>query len=494
MAVRKTRARRELITRTARVWSRLTKKLEKGLNEIANSWIKELCEKEFPEKFTEILKNYLREALAYGYWLQWLYLSDLRGKKYQGKITLSEGDSVKDSVQKFMNTGEWNEVIPKDAVNWINNYVPKLSGNFSSDVLDKTRDVIKNSLQEGTTLQQREKELQKVLDVSKSRIENIARTEVTRAHNLGSLTAMKANEDVIGVEFSAVLDNRTTPMCSERHGLRMRLDDPRIPENTPPLHCRCRSMLLALTIYDYPDGLLTSHEFDDGISPGEQRPEDIEEVQKIFEVTAKQSIQVSGSPLNDFSLIQEKHTWNDDLTAVNPNFSTGKAEWTNNCQRCVVTYEARRRGYDVEVLPCILDKKDALVDLDINNGFLSAFVSPNIISCSGISAKSIENEIRKHMARFGDEARAFVIVNWRNNKDVSHVFIAEQHGMKTVFLDPQSNRSNVRQYFNKADINEKIYLIRVDNLEITNNIKLCCKNREVNKNGYNVTGSNKNRR
>lgn len=287
MAVRKTRARRELITRTARVWSRLTKKLEKELNKIADNWIKGLCEAEFPEKFTKILKSSLREALAYGYWLQWLYLSELRGNKYQGKITLSDGDSIKDSVQKFMNTGEWNEVVPKDAVNWINNYVPKLSGNFSSDVLEKTRDVIKNSLQEGTTLQQREKELQKVLDVSKNRIENIARTEITRAHNLGSLVAMKANQDVIGVEFSAVLDNRTTPMCSERHGLRMRLDDDRIPFNTPPLHCRCRSMLISITVYDNPDGLLTSHEFDE-VSAGEQRPEDIEEVKKIVEPQEEQ--------------------------------------------------------------------------------------------------------------------------------------------------------------------------------------------------------------
>ena len=286
MATRKAerqRARRELIIRTARVWSRLTKEINKELNEVADNWIKDFCDKEFPEKFTKILKRKLREALAYGYWLQWLYLYELRGKKYRGKINLAEGDSVKENVQNFMSSGEWNEVIPKDAVNWINGYVPKLSGNFSSDVLERTRDVVKNSLQEGATLKEREKELQKVLDVSKSRIESIARTEVTRAHNLGSLTAMKANEDVIGVEFSAVLDNRTTPMCSERHGLRMRLDDPRIPENTPPLHVQCRSMLLALTIYDYPDGLLTSHEFDEGISPGEQRPEDIEEVQKIVE-------------------------------------------------------------------------------------------------------------------------------------------------------------------------------------------------------------------
>ena len=308
MATRKAerqRARRELIIRTARVWSRLTKEINKKLNEVADSWIKDFCDKEFPEKFTKILKSKLREALAYGYWLQWLYLYELRGKKYRGKITLAEGDSVKESVQNFMSSGEWNEVIPKDAVNWINGYVPKLSGNFSSDILERTRDVVKNSLQEGTTLKEREKELQKVLDLSKSRIESIARTEVTRAHNLGSLTAMKANEDVIGVEFSAVLDNRTTPMCSERHGLRMRLDDPRIPENTPPLHVRCRSMLLALTIYDYPDGLLTSHEFDEGISPGEQRPEDIEEVQKIVEPHKEPTLEERALHINELDETQK---------------------------------------------------------------------------------------------------------------------------------------------------------------------------------------------
>ena len=292
MAVRKSERRRlrnELISRTARVWSRLNRNLVKELNEVAQDWIKKLSqdiEAKFPEKFTKILKRNLREALAYGYWLQYLYLYELRGKKYRGKIKLAEGDSVKENVQKFMSTGEWNEVIPEDAVKWINNYVPTLSGNFSHDILEKTRDVIKQSLLDGATLQERMKALQGVLDLSKSRIETIARTEITRADTLGRLTSMKANDDVIGVEFSAIMDDRTTDICASRHGLVMRLDDPRLSENTPPCHVNCRSLLLSLTIYDYPDGLLTSHEFDE-IPPGIQRPEDIEEVQKILESATK---------------------------------------------------------------------------------------------------------------------------------------------------------------------------------------------------------------
>ena len=119
--------------------------------------------------------------------------------------------------------------------------------------------------------------------MSDRRIESIARTEITRADTLGRLTSMKANDDVIGVEFSAIMDDRTTEICSSRHGLVMRLDDPRLPENTPPLHVNCRSLLISLTVYDYPDGLLTSHEFDE-VGAGTQRPEDIDEVAKILNI------------------------------------------------------------------------------------------------------------------------------------------------------------------------------------------------------------------
>ena len=45
------------------------------------------------------------------------------------------------------------------------------------------------------------------------------------------------------VEFMAITDARTTPICMERDGLVLALDDPRLPANTPPLHYMCRSVL-----------------------------------------------------------------------------------------------------------------------------------------------------------------------------------------------------------------------------------------------------------
>ncbi len=38
----------------------------------------------------------------------------------------------------------------------------------------------------------------------------------------------------------------------------------------------------------------------------------------------------------------------DDLVKTNPNYATKEYGYTHNCQRCVPTYELRKRGYNVE--------------------------------------------------------------------------------------------------------------------------------------------------
>ena len=227
----------------------------------------------------------------------------IMGKSHsQIQITLSDTEEEKliEALESFMNgaeiSDEWEEVIPESAVNWLKDYVPKLAGVLSEDVLERTREVIRGSMMTGSTLQERMKALRESSEtlqkMADARIESIARTEITRADSMGRLIEMKGNEDVIGVEFSAIMDDRTTDMCAERHGLVMRLDDPRLPENTPPLHVQCRSLLQALTVYDYPDGLLTSHEFDE-VPSGIQRESDIEEFRKILDTKAEVPIQES---------------------------------------------------------------------------------------------------------------------------------------------------------------------------------------------------------
>ena len=280
------------LTETAQRW--LERVLAQGREEASSGVIDN--PPELPAKFEKRISRMMRSAYSYGYWLTHLYVQEVKaareGVNYKGKVTLADvpsDDELRRILEAFMSFEEvdgWEAVIPHDAILWLEGYVPSLAGNWSTEVLERVREVIRASMLEGTTLQERMKGLREVVpqlqEMSHARLEMIARTEITRADTLGRLVSMKAHDDVIGVEFSAIMDDRTTEICSSRHGLMMRLDDPRLPENTPPLHVNCRSLLLPCTVYEYPDGLLTSHEYED-VPAGLQRPEDIEEVVKILD-------------------------------------------------------------------------------------------------------------------------------------------------------------------------------------------------------------------
>ena len=180
---------------------------------------------------------------------------------------------------------------------------------------------------------------------------------------------------------------------------------------------------------------------------------------------------------SEFKKIQGKHTTSQDLKAVNPNYSTGKKEWTRNCQRCVATYEARRRGYDVEALPRVFDGTDHLQRMRDKDGWPSVFDNSQLISCASNSGEDTGKKVQEQMKKFGDGARAIVRVRWEGKNAGGHVFIAEQRGNDTVFLDPQTNKEGVEYYFKrvkKADT----YLLRIDDRPFTDNIKKCCKNKE----------------
>jgi SPP1 gp7 family putative phage head morphogenesis protein len=108
------------------------------------------------------------------------------------------------------------------------------------------RTILDNGLQEGATVKQVMDALRIALPeaIGKARAENIARTEATTAFNQGRMAAFRETKGFVGaVEFMAITDARTTPICMERDGLVLAIDDPRLPDNTPPLHYMCRSVL-----------------------------------------------------------------------------------------------------------------------------------------------------------------------------------------------------------------------------------------------------------
>lgn len=100
---------------------------------------------------------------------------------------------------------------------------------------------------------------------SDARLENIARTEFSKAYNTGRNDLMLSPdvEDlVVGMQFSAVIDSRTTDYCDAWDGVVIARDDAQsIAKYGPPAHFQCRSMWVPVTTFD-----------DIAVTPREQWP------------------------------------------------------------------------------------------------------------------------------------------------------------------------------------------------------------------------------
>ena len=81
-------------------------------------------------------------------------------------------------------------------------------------------------------------------------LDRIVRTETTRAYNQGMLQGYSKDDAVVGYEFVAIVDSRTTDKCLMLDGTIISKDDPRLYELTPPLHVNCRSQLSPVFVFD----------------------------------------------------------------------------------------------------------------------------------------------------------------------------------------------------------------------------------------------------
>lgn len=165
-------------------------------------------------------------------------------------------------------------------------------------------------------------------------------------------------------------------------------------------------------------------------------------------------------------------TIEDAMTTSNPHFYEGR-EWQYNCQRCIYAYEMQRRGYDVEAMPRIFDGTDTLPYMHNSAGWLAVMKDAKVVDFPS------RNTIRRMvdtMADWGDGTRAIVRVRWKRGNS-GHVFIAEQVGNGTEFIDPQTGQYVDIHYYMDNAIKGETKLVRIDNLEPTELIQKCVKKR-----------------
>lgn len=140
---------------------------------------------------------------------------------------------------------------------------------------------------------------------------------------------------------------------------------------------------------------------------------------------------------------------------TNPHYSQDYEAYSSNCQRCVLTYEARRRGYDVTALPTYSGDL-----LPYGRDYMKGLSNPKTIDL-GKSKRKLESEMKS----FGNGSRAIVHVSKGRN---GHVFIAEQRNGKTVYIDPQTNSRYSNLSLSRVS---SAQLTRIDNQQFTDYAK-----------------------
>ena len=147
-----------------------------------------------------------------------------------------------------------------------------------------------------------------------------------------------------------------------------------------------------------------------------------------------------------------------------------------NCQRCVVAFEARMRGYDVMARP----SWGAEDPLRIAREWLSAFeYSPDDIrKANGKTSDEIIKSVEEIMRSFGEGSRAVIWFQWHDKRmGDGHAIVAEcKKGGVVNFGDPQNKSGSAKKILRLAML-DSVGILRVDNLNFTDIVKRCCMNR-----------------
>jgi len=130
--------------------------------------------------------------------------------------------------------------------------VAKLTG---LDAIERVKEKFVKALEEGKTLKEWIEELGedgilRTVGFHHSNpwyLETVFRTNISTAYNAGRLMQFARSKDRIKLlEYVAIDDNRTTPLCRRLDGTKLPPDDPFWATYTPPNHFNCRSTVRAI--------------------------------------------------------------------------------------------------------------------------------------------------------------------------------------------------------------------------------------------------------
>lgn len=188
--------------------------------------------------------------------------------------------------------------------------------------------------------------------------------------------------------------------------------------------------------------------------------------------------------LKSYPKLKKSEDYSQAAKATNPNFDTHKYEWTYNCQRCVVAWEMRYRGYDVTAKPRLKDEEEFIFKHDTHwtKSFkdLEWDETPYYYpSDRKGNVDLIENTILNNKNPCG--SRFIIRIQWKKpswiqkseweKKPKGHVFIGIINDKNELeYYDPQSGK---RAAWKKSASLKHTTWARIDNKELTENVFDC---------------------
>lgn len=177
-------------------------------------------------------------------------------------------------------------------------------------------------------------------------------------------------------------------------------------------------------------------------------------------------------PNTGFYLKNRKYSREEDIAAVNPDFSHGGYGASNNCMLCSVTYDLRRRGYDVEA-------RKMSGNGCTSNQLKAWYKNPEINTVSTRNPETgkragwndnfrtfmVTNAKNELLAQGSDGVRGNIMVQWISGG--GHSMVYEVNHGKLEIIDTQSGDIyRGSQIDNLLNYTNDIKYARTDNLEI----------------------------
>lgn len=265
-------------------------------------------------------------------------------------------------------------------------------------------------------------------------------------------------EDFEKYKISTAADGKVCSICSALARKEFYIKDRAAGVNFPPFHpwCRCTFEIVVDDWDEWIENYVNKHSADKS------------QAEKVLNNVCGDGIMSpSGFDIPKEWVYKGETSIIDDLRLTNPHFSENKI-YQVNCQKCVPTYEMRRRGYDVEALPTI-----STADI-IKNKWYQVFENAEVISVN----KNPKETIIKALQEYGDNSRVQIYV--KNKDGTAHTFIGENYNGSVCFIDPQRGKDASRIFNDEYIYLEQTMYFRIDDLKPTELIKRCCKARKNN--------------